>query len=40
MLNGSWEAIEVADLDNDGDQDLILGNQGTIHFIQDHFIIP
>ncbi|MEL0186457.1 MAG: VCBS repeat-containing protein [Flavobacteriaceae bacterium] len=28
MLNGSWEAIEVADLDNDGDQDLILGNQG------------
>lgn len=27
--NGLWSAIEVADFDNDGDQDMIVGNFGT-----------
>jgi len=32
-LNGWWSAIEAHDLDNDGDQDLILGNTGSnIHY--------
>lgn len=32
-LNGWWNTIEVADLDNDGDDDLILGNQGNnLHY--------
>lgn len=29
QLNGWWNEIEAADLDQDGDLDLILGNQGT-----------
>ena len=28
-LHGWWNTIETADLDNDGDLDLILGNQGS-----------
>jgi hypothetical protein len=28
-LYGWWNALEAADLDNDGDTDLILGNQGS-----------
>lgn len=28
-LTGWWNAVEAADLDNDGDYDLILGNQGS-----------
>ncbi|KSA13283.1 VCBS repeat-containing protein [Maribacter dokdonensis] len=32
-LNGWWGAVEAYDLDNDGDQDLILGNMGSnIHY--------
>lgn len=32
-LNGWWNAIEARDLDNDGDQDLIIGNAGSnIHY--------
>ena len=32
-LNGWWGAIEGYDLDNDGDQDLILGNMGSnLHY--------
>lgn len=27
-LNGFWQSIEAADLDNDGDPDLVLGNLG------------
>lgn len=32
-LSGWWNVIEAADLDNDGDNDLILGNQGSnLHY--------
>lgn len=32
-LHGWWNAVEAADLDNDGDNDLILGNQGSnLHY--------
>ncbi|MGC6479243.1 MAG: VCBS repeat-containing protein [Flavobacteriaceae bacterium] len=33
QLSGWWNTLKVVDLDNDGDQDLILGNQGeNIHY--------
>ncbi len=32
-LYGYWNVVEAADLDNDGDNDLILGNQGSnVHY--------
>jgi hypothetical protein len=32
-LDGLWNVVEVADLDNDGDNDLVLGNQGAnLHY--------
>ncbi|MCK0161531.1 VCBS repeat-containing protein [Allomuricauda sp. F6463D] len=32
-LHGWWNTVETADLDGDGDQDLILGNQGlNLHY--------
>lgn len=35
-LHGWWNVVEAADLDNDGDNDLILGNQGSnIHYRPD-----
>jgi hypothetical protein len=32
-LDGLWNVVEAADLDNDGDNDLVLGNQGAnLHY--------
>ena len=33
-LNGWWRSIRAADLDNDGDQDLVLGNIGRNFYLQ------
>jgi len=37
---GWWNTIASADIDNDGDQDLLLGNQGTNGFIKPVFQRP
>ncbi len=33
-LSGWWQSLAVADIDNDGDQDLILGNLGENFYLQ------
>jgi hypothetical protein len=33
-LNGWWRSVATADLDGDGDQDLILGNNGGNHYLK------
>ena len=33
-LTGWWNAISVADLDNDGDMDMVLGNRGNNSYIK------
>lgn len=32
--NGFWNTVEIADLDNDGDMDLIIGNRGENSFFK------
>ena len=33
--NGLWSSLEVADIDNDGDQDIIAGNMGRNNFLKE-----
>ncbi|MDI9365202.1 MAG: VCBS repeat-containing protein [Flavobacterium sp.] len=39
-LNGWWKTIVVGDVDNDGDEDLILGNVGENFYLQPSDISP
>ncbi len=39
-MSGWWNAITTADFDNDGDQDIIAGNQGINGFIKPMFNKP
>jgi hypothetical protein len=39
-LNGWWKTVAVADIDNDGDEDLILGNVGDNFYLQPSNISP
>ncbi len=39
-ISGWWNSISTADFDNDGDQDIIAGNQGTNGFIKPMFNKP
>lgn len=39
-LEGFWQSVHILDIDNDGDQDLILGNSGTNGYLQDEKYLP
>lgn len=39
-LMGWWQSLETADLDNDGDQDLVIGNIGENFYLNPDFSSP
>ncbi len=39
-FSGFWQSVHLLDIDNDGDQDLILGNSGTNGYLQDEKYLP
>ncbi len=36
QLYGCWQSVAVTDIDNDGDQDMILGNMGENFYLHPH----
>ncbi len=39
-LSGWWNAVSVADLDNDGDMDMVFGNRGDNSYIRVSSLAP
>jgi enediyne biosynthesis protein E4 len=39
-LSGWWYSLKTADIDNDGDQDIVLGNRGTNSSIKGNYYNP